>query len=165
MKETLGITTDVVKTNEHSDMPSFTRPMTDFEANLMQNNVEEGYSLFVNHVADGRKMSFAAVDSIGQGRVWSGENALKIGLIDELGGLDHAVKMAAEMANLDNYRIVKLPDLPDPLTELLRGSTDNVRTWFLKKELGDTWKYYNQINQLRQMKGLYTRLPFDIEIR
>jgi protease-4 len=115
-------------------------------------------------VADGRKMSFASVDSIGQGRVWTGENALKIGLIDQLGGLDDAVKLAAKMAGLDKYRIVKLPELPDPLTELLKGGTGNVRNWFMKRELGDAWKYYEQAKKLGQMKGVYARLLFDLEI-
>ena len=121
--------------------------------------------MFVSRVADGRKMEPAAVDSIGQGRVWSGENALQIGLVDQLGGLDEAVAAAADLAGLENYRIVKLPELADPLTELLKGGTDNARTWFLRRELGDAWPYYQQINQLKQMRGLYARIPFDMAIR
>ena len=165
INEKLGITIDVVKTNAHSDMPSLTRPMSEFERDLMQNSIEEGYSLFVSRVADGRKMEPAAVDSIGQGRVWSGENALQIGLVDQLGGLDEAVAAAADLAGLENYRIVKLPELADPLTELLKGGADNARTWFLRRELGDAWPYYQQINQLKQMRGLYARIPFDMAIR
>jgi protease IV len=165
LQNKLGITTDVVKTNEHADMPSFTRPMNSFEANLMQQYIEEGYSLFVSRVADGRKMSAAAVDSIGQGRVWTGENALKLGLVDQLGGLDDAVKAAAELAGLKNYRIINLPELTDPFTEFLKGGSHNVRTWFLKKELGDAWQYYNQIQRMSQMKGIYARMPYDVTIR
>jgi len=165
INEKLGITIDVVKTNAHSDMPSLTRPMSEFERDLMHNSIEEGYSLFVSRVADGRKMEPAAVDSIGQGRVWSGENALQIGLVDQLGGLDEAVAAAADLAGLENYRIVKLPELADPLTELLKGGADNARTWFLRRELGDAWPYYQQINQLKQMRGLYARIPFDMAIR
>jgi len=164
LNDKLGITTDVVKTNAHSDMPSVTRPMNEYEKSLIQNYIEEGYKLFVSHVADGRKMNIASVDSIGQGRVWTGENALKIGLIDQLGGLDDAVKLAAKMAGIDNYRIVKLPELADPLTELLKGGSGNVRNWFLKRELGDAWKYFEQARRLGDMKGVYARLPFDVEI-
>ncbi len=160
----LGITTDVVKTNAHSDMPSLTRPMSEFERNLMQEHIEEGYALFVSRVADGRKMNTTAVDSIGQGRVWTGENALKIGLVDEMGGLDKAIEIAAGIAGLENYRTVKLPELPDPLMELFKGGTDNARTWFLKQEMGDAWPYYKEISRLKQMKGLYARIPFDIMI-
>ncbi len=161
----LGITTDVVKTNAHSDMPSFTRPMSEFERNLMQSYIEEGYALFVSRVADGRSMQTASVDSIGQGRVWTGENALRIGLVDELGGLDKAIGIAAGIAGLENYRTVKLPELPDPLTELLKGGTDNARTWFLKREMGDAWPYYEQLGRLKNMKGLYARIPYDVVIR
>jgi protease-4 len=164
LNDKLGITTDVVKTNQHSDIPSFTRPMNSFEANLMQEYVEEGYSLFVSHVAEGRKMERTEVDAIGQGRVWTGENALEIGLVDQLGGLEDAVKLAAEMAGIEQYRIVKLPELPDPLTELLKGQTIDISTWFLKKELGENWKYFEHVQKLQQMKGLYARLPYDPEI-
>ncbi len=165
LNETLGITTDVVKTNQHSDMPSVTRPMSPFEKDLMQRNIEEGYAIFVSRVADGRGMTASAVDSIGQGRVWSGENALRIGLVDELGGLDKAVALAASLAGLKNCRTVSLPELPDPLTELLKGGTDNARVWFLKKELGTAWNYYDKIARLGGMSGLYARMPFDVTIR
>ena len=164
LNEKLGITTDVVKTNEHADMPSLTRPMNKFESDLMQSYIEEGYALFVSRVADGRKMDFAAVDAIGQGRVWSGENALKIGLVDQLGGLDDAVKAAAEMAGLDHYKLIRLPELTDPFTMFMKGGTNNVRTWFLKKELGETYQYYDQLKRFSQMKGLYARMPYDIVI-
>jgi len=164
LNDKLGITTDVVKTNQHSDIPSFTRPMNSFEINLLQEYIEEGYSLFVSHVADGRKMDWTEVDAIGQGRVWTGENALKIGLVDQLGGLEDAVKLAAEMAGIEHYRIVKLPELPDPLTELLKGQTVDIRTWFLKRELGENWKYFEQVQKLQRMKGLYARLPYDPKI-
>lgn len=165
MEEKLGITTDVVKTNEHADMPSLVRPMSEFERNLMQNYIEEGYALFVSRVADGRKMEVAAVDSIGQGRVWSGENALQIGLVDELGGLDEAVKKAAEMAGVENYRVVKLPELADPLTELFKSGSDNARAWILRNELGEAYPYYQQLHHLKNMKGIYARLPFEVNIR
>jgi len=138
--------------------------MNSFEINLLQEYIEEGYSLFVSHVADGRKMDWTEVDAIGQGRVWTGENALKIGLVDQLGGLEDAVKLAAEMAGIEHYRIVKLPELPDPLTELLKGQTVDIRTWFLKRELGENWKYFEQVQKLQRMKGLYARLPYDPKI-
>jgi protease-4 len=130
----------------------------------MQEYVEEAYSLFMSHVAEGRKMEWSEVDAIGQGRVWTGDNALKIGLIDQLGGLEDAVRLAAEMADIENYRIVKLPELSDPLTELLKGQTIDIRTWFLKKELGENWKYFEQVQKLQRMKGLYARVPYELDI-
>jgi protease IV len=165
MNKKLGITTDVVKTNKNSDMPSFTRRMTGFERDLMQQQVENIYDIFLDRVADGRGMTKEAVDEIGQGRVWSGENALAIGLVDELGGLDKAVKIAAEMAGLENYRIVDLPALADPFQELLKGGTDNIRARILKSTLGESARYYELIQTAGKMNGIYARLPFEIDIR
>ena len=165
LNDKLGITTDVVKTNQHSDMPSLTRPMTDFERNLMQSYVENIYEVFVTRVADGRGMDKSEVDEIGQGRVWSGLNALEIGLVDELGGLEDAVKRAAEMAGLENYRTVSLPELIDPFQELLKSGSDNIRLRILKNEMGDTWKYYDYLKKAGSLNGVYARIPYDIEIR
>ncbi len=165
LNDKLGITTDVVKTNEHADMPSLTRPMTDFERDLMQSYVENIYDVFVTRVADGRKMNKTQVDEIGQGRVWSGLNALEIGLVDELGGLEDAVKRAAEMAGIENYRTVALPELPDPFQELLKGGTDNIRLRFLKNEMGDSWKYYDYLKKAGSLNGIYARIPYEISIR
>jgi protease-4 len=165
LNDKLGITTDVVKTNEHSDMPSLTRAMTNFERDLMQQYVEDIYDVFVTRVADGRGMDKSAVDEIGQGRVWTGENALEIGLVDKIGGLDDAVKLAAELAELENYRTVSLPVLPDPFQELLKGGTDNVKERFFRNELGEGWRYYEQIRKAGTMGGIYARLPYDIVIR
>ncbi|GAP70046.1 signal peptide peptidase SppA, 67K type [Bacteroidales bacterium 6E] len=165
LNDKLGITTDVVKTNEHADMPSFTRPMTDFERDLMQSYVENIYDVFVTRVADGRRMNKTQVDEIGQGRVWSGLNALEIGLVDELGGLEDAVKRAAEMAGIENYRTVALPELPDPFQELLKGGTNNIRLRFLKSEMGDNWKYYDYLKKAGSMNGIYARIPYEISIR
>jgi protease IV len=165
MNQKLGITTDVVKTNKHSDMPSFTRKMTDFERDLMQEYVEDIYDVFLERVADGRNMTKEAVDEIGQGRVWTGENALEIGLVDELGGLDRAVKLAAELAELENYRTVDLPALTDPFQELLKGGSDNVRARILKSILGESAKYYELVERAGKMNGVYALLPYNIDIR
>jgi protease-4 len=165
MKNKLGITTDVVKTNQHSDMPSVTRKMTDFERDLMQEYVETIYDVFLERVADGRNMTKEAIDEIGQGRVWSGENALEIGLVDELGGLGRAIELASELSGLEKYRIVDLPALTDPFQEFLRGGSDNLRTWFLKSTLGKSAKYYEIVERAGKMKGVYALLPYSIEIR
>jgi protease IV len=161
----LGITTDIVKTNEHSDMPSITRGMTEFERNLMQAHVEDLYDVFVTRVADGRRMDKTAVDEIGQGRVWSGENALEIGLVDQLGGLDQAVSLAAELAGIQDYRRVSLPEHQDPIQELFRAGGDNIRLRILKSELGEAWRYYDYLKKTGSMNGIYARIPYDIDIR
>jgi protease IV len=164
LNDKLGITTDVIKTNKNSDLLSLTRPMTDYEQQLMHQNIEEVYETFISHVAEGRGMTKEQVDEIGQGRVWSGENAKKIGLVDKFGGLKEAIKLAAEIAGLDNYRTVSLPRQLDPFQELFKTGTDNIREWFMKKELGETYRYYKYLKKASQLKGIYARMPYDLVV-
>ena len=109
-------------------------------------------------------MSKEQVDEIGQGRVWTGENAKEIGLVDEFGGLDKAITLAAEIAGVEDYRTVSLPALPDPFESLFKTGTDNVRARFLKNELGEKYRYYEYFKKASQMNGVYARLPYDITI-
>jgi protease IV len=160
----LGITTDVVKTNKNSDLLSLTRPMTEYERQLLQQTIEKGYDLFISHVADGRGMTKEQVDEIGEGRVWSGENAKEIGLIDEFGGLQHAIDLAAEIEGLENYRTVALPEQLDPFQQMFKSGTDNVRAWFLKNQLGEHYRYYEFLKKSSEMKGVMARMPYDINI-
>jgi protease-4 len=162
LNDKLGITTDVVKTNKNSDLLTLTRPMTETERNLLQRNIEEGYQTFITHVAEGRRMTVAQVDSIGQGRVWSGENAKQIGLVDEFGGLKDAIALAAEIEGLEDYRTVSLPALPDPFQELFKMGTDNIKAKFLKNELGEQYRYYEFLKKATGLNGIYARMPYDI---
>ncbi|NQU52983.1 MAG: signal peptide peptidase SppA [Bacteroidetes bacterium] len=162
LNDKLGISTDVVKTNKNSDLLTMTRPMTDYERQMMQANIEEGYNTFISHVAEGRGMTKEQVDEIGQGRVWSGENAKEIGLIDEFGGLQDAINLAVEIEGLENYRTVSLPSLPDPFEELFKMGSDNIRTWFIQNELGEKYRYYEYFKKASEMNGIYARMPYDI---
>jgi len=164
LNDKLGITTDVVKTNKNSDLLTLTRPMTDYEQKMMQSTIEDGYDTFISHVAEGRSMTKEQVDSIGQGRVWSGENAKEIGLIDDFGGLNDAIALAAEIEGLDEFRTVDLPSLPDPFQELFKVGTDNIRTRFLQNELGEKYRYYEYFKKMSGMNGVYARMPYDIFI-
>jgi len=164
MKDKIGLSTDVVATNENSNLIPVSRPMTDYERQLLQNMIEEGYDTFISHVAEGRNMTKEEVDEIGQGRVWTGENAKEINLIDQFGGLEDAVKLAAEIEGLENYRTVALPALPDPFEQLFKGGTDDLRARFLKKELGEKYRYYEFLKKASEMNGIYVRLPYDIII-
>jgi len=160
----LGITQDVVTTNEHSDMISVTRPMTEFERGLMQNMIESGYDTFISRVADGRKIEKTAVDEIGQGRVWAAPDAKINKLVDVYGGLTDAIEMAKKMAKLDSYRIVNLPKLKDPFDELMKEFTGSAKAKFMKDELGETYKYYQEMRGVVAQKGVLARMPDDIEI-
>lgn len=164
LHDKLDISTDVVKTNKNSDLITMTRPMTDYEKQLMQHSIEEGYDTFISHVAEGRNMTKEAVDEIGQGRVWSGELAKGIGLVDEFGGLKDAIALAAEMEGLENYRTVSLPTLPNPFEELFKMGGNNVRARFLKNELGEKYRYYEYFKKATEMNGIYARLPYDIYV-
>jgi protease IV len=164
LHDKLDISTDVVKTNANSDLLTLTRPMTEHERMLMQNSIENGYDTFISHVAEGRGMTKEAVDEIGQGRVWSGELAKEIGLVDEYGGLKDAIDLAAEMEGLEDYRTVSLPTLPSPFEEIFKMGGDNVRARFLKNELGEKYRYYEYFKKVSSMNGIYTRLPYDIYV-
>ena len=164
LNDKLGLTFDAVRTNKHSDLITLTRRLNSFERNLLQQNIEEGYDTFLSRVADGRTMEKSAVDEIGQGRVWSGENALDIGLIDALGGINEAIDMAAEIAGLENYRIVSLPKQADPFEELFKMGPEKLKSWILEKELGEHAKYYKFLKKAAHLKGIYARLPYDITI-
>ncbi len=162
LKDKIGITTDVVKTNKNSDLLSLTRPMTEYERELMQQNIEEGYDIFISHVAEGRGMTKEQVDEIGQGRVWSGENAIENGLIDQFGGIQDAINLAAEIEGLDGYRTVSLPDLPEPFEELFKTGPNRIKAKILQNELGENIRFYEFFKKATQMKGIYARLPYDI---
>jgi protease-4 len=165
MEQKLGIATETVNTNAYSDFPSVYRPMNSYEKEVMQQSVEKVYSDFVEKVADGRKMSSESVDKIGQGRVWSGSSAIKIGLIDEIGGLNEAIKGAARLAELESYSVRELPVMEDPYTKLLSQLSGEVKLNILKKELGESVKYYDMVQEIRELSGIQARLPYFIDIR
>lgn len=164
LNDKLGVTVDVVKTNAHSDIGSTFRKLTTSERNVIQFGVEEIYDVFITHVSEGRKMAKAQVDSIGQGRVWSGENAIKINLVDVIGGLNKAIEIAAKKAKLTDYRISNLPEQKEPLEQIIEQITGNSETSIMKNQLGDSYKYYKSFQNVLKMQGIQARLPFDIEI-
>ncbi|MCC6251082.1 MAG: signal peptide peptidase SppA [Bacteroidia bacterium] len=160
----LGITTDTVKTNRMSDFASFTRPLTGEEKQIIQQSVEKIYDVFTKRVADNRKIKQSDVDSIGQGRVWSGIEAKEIGLIDEFGGLNDAIAAAAKMANAEKYRIVELPKQKDPFKELMSEVMNDAETKYLEYKLGDEAKYFNKLSHLLKMQGIQARMPYDFDL-
>ena len=164
LNKKLGVHIDVAKTNEYADMGSFFRPLTAQEREIIQFEIEDIYQTFISHVADGRKMTKEQVDAIGQGRVWSGTNAKEIGLIDEFGGLDKAIEIAAKAANLEKYRIVEFPRLKDPFEQIMEDLQGNVRTSILKNELGEQYSYYENLQDIKSMQGIQACIPFHIEI-
>ena len=164
LNKKIGITQDVVKTNEHSDILSLTRPLTSFERKMLQNFIERGYDTFVERVTAGRNLPIEGFENIGEGRVWSAENAKEIGLVDLYGGVTDAVKVAAEMAGIEDYRVKELPELMDPFEEFIKELSGNARMWMFEKELGDYAHIYHQLNQIKDTRGVLARIPYDIHI-
>ncbi len=160
----LGISIDTVKSNRFADLGTPFRPLTEGERSVIQEGVNEIYGTFIEKVAVGRGMTVAEVDSIGQGRVWSGEDALEIGLVDVLGGIDNAVEIAANMAGLENYRIAEYPAQKDPVEQFLNELSGKGEEAFLKKRLGTHYKYVKDVEELMRMEGVQARLPYQIYI-
>lgn len=165
LKNKLGVTVDGVSTNKHSDAGGTMRPMNAEELAVYQEFIDDFYGVFTQRVADGRGMEQSAVDEIGQGRVWAGSDALKIGLVDALGNIDDAVAKAAELAKLDNYKISYYPKKKDFWTKLMeKSSSDNNVQAFIKQELGDQYYIYQGLNQLKRAEGVQAMMPMQISI-
>ncbi|MFN8153284.1 MAG: signal peptide peptidase SppA [Bacteroidia bacterium] len=162
LKNKLGITTDTYKTNTYTDMGSGTRALTSSERAILQSEVDRIYDLFTRRVADGRKMQQSAVDSIGQGRVWSGVNAIQIGLVDTLGGIETAIAIAAKKAGITDYRITQLPEQKDPFQVILSDLSGAAKTYVMKEETGDSYVYLKALQSILKREGMQAWSPLDI---
>lgn len=171
MKENLGITMDTVRTGRYS---AFGTPFYDFspeESQLIQERVEWIYQDFLEKVAKGRKMTPEAVHEIAQGRVWAGEKAKTIGLVDDMGGLDRALSAAAKLAGLEKYRTTEFPRTKTGLEQLLekfdkdRDSDEVIRAWMIRSELGEMYPVYKTLQDMRKNQGIQARLPFELVIQ
>ncbi len=164
LSEKLGITIDTVNTNKHSDVGTILRGSTVDEHEYIQQSVEHIYDVFITKVASGRNMQKNNVDSIGQGRVWSGADAIKINLVDELGGIHAAVAYAAKQAKLTNYKTIDCPKQKDLLEELLGNSKEEMETRAMKANLGEQYMYLKQLKNVLNLKGVQARLPYEMII-
>ncbi|CAL2102196.1 Protease-4 [Tenacibaculum sp. 190130A14a] len=163
----MGINAEQVATN-NSPSYSIFEPMTQQFYDVTKEGVEDIYKTFVNRVSEGRNMTFEQVNEIAQGRVWSGTEAIANGLVDELGGLDTAVKAAAELAEVENYRVRNYPNYHKDIKDAFKLSPFGKvsRDEIIKEALGEeNFRLYNNINQMRNLKGIQARLPFILEIK
>ncbi len=164
LQSKLGITIDGVKSNDHADFLTGFKAMDPTELNVMQQNVEQTYGLFVKRVSDGRKMSMAAVDSIGQGRVWAGKDAIAIGLVDKLGSIDDAIAKAAQLAKVSNYKLVYYPQQKSFFEKLFAPKEDEVEM-MMKAKLGDLYYMCKGLNQVLSQEGVQARMPMEMTIQ
>jgi len=167
-KNKLGITFDGAKTHQYADMMTVSRPLTETEKRMMQQWVDDFYDGFVERVAEGRKLTTAQVDSIGQGRVWTGTDAKERGLVDELGGLEDAIRAAATLAGISDYRKVELPEQEDFLKKLLKDLNTETKAWVAREYLGEDAKLLKEYQRAREAKeqtGILARMPYDLIIQ
>jgi protease IV len=165
-KNKLGITFDGVHTAKEPDALSMVQPLTDLQKKFIQNDVDSIYHDFTSRVASGRNKSISYVDSIGQGRIWSGEKALELGLVDRIGGVQDAVDCAARMAKLNTYRLREYPEPENFLDLLLNNYTQTVKTKTIREDLGEQGaKWYQTMSDYQSMSGVpQARLPFEFSL-
>jgi protease-4 len=162
----IGIHTEQVKTNENASEYSPFVPMDEKFKAVTLESVEHVYKTFISHVAEGRKMTVAQVDSIGQGRVWSGEQALKVGLVDKIGGLDDAIKEAASLAKTKRYSTQNFPEYEKDMNDIFKNFPfAKSKESFIKEELGEeTYRLMEQLKKVQARKGVQAMMPFEITI-
>jgi len=165
LNDKLGITTDVVSTGKHSDIFNMTRPHTPEEKAMIQNMVEKFYKAFVDKAAEGRNMPVEKIMEIASGRVWTGEQAVQIGLADMTGDFDTALEIAAQKAGVDDYKIRYYPKRKTFLEQLFEGLTTEVELRIAKKSLGEEYYFLKKLNEVKNWTGIQARMPYDITIR
>lgn len=160
----IGVKFDVVKTNALSDMGSMSRPMNEEEGALMQAMVERGYETFTGRVAMGRKMPIEKVKEIAEGRVWTGKQAKDLGLVDQLGNLEAAIKAAAKLAKVEKYNTTNYP-APQPWFQtLLNDKKSGYLDAEMRNMLGEYYTTFSLIRNIRLQDRLQMRLPFEPNI-
>ena len=163
MNDKLGLTFDVVKTNENADFGSIVEPLTPYQLAMLQKYVGNTYNDFTALVARTRGLRQSYVDSIGQGRVWTGTDALELGLVDEMGGLDKAIEYAAQAANLTDYSLKDYPKQESLMDMLLKGDIQEpYANALMKKRLGNNYKYIETIENITKVDGVQALMPFMI---
>ena len=161
----LGITTDVVKTGKFADQPNFFRPLGPEEEQILQNQINRIYSDFIIKVGAGRNMDTSRVTEIAQGRVYTGLQAKEIGLVDEIGGMDKAIAIAAEKAGLKSWYIREYPKQEDLLERIFGMLNEDVEARYLKAKLGEYYAVFSQLERMMQGHNIQMRMPVDVVVK
>ncbi len=167
MKNKLGISTQVVKTNTHADFPSATKELTESEKIWFQQMIEDGYESFTTKAALGRKMNLEKLKTLAGGRVWTGLQAKENGLVDVLGGLNDAIKIAASSAKLkeNEFAVTYLPKPKSWLENLTQSSIEDIEESMLKSKMGVLYPIFEETNRLQNLKGIQARIPFSLTFK
>ena len=168
LNDKIGLTFDVAKTNENADFGSITQPLTEFQYSKLQEMVVKTYDDFTKRVAEGRGLTQSYVDSIGQGRVWAGADAIGLGLVDQLGDMEDAIAYAAQKAELgDDYKVTEWPKQKDFVTRIMESMNSNGSDKLdaaMRSKLGVYYNYLQGIENLQKNTGIQARMPFDMVI-
>lgn len=165
LTDKIGVNVDVVKTNRYADFGMLTRPMNDGEKGLLQMYVNQGYDLFLTRCSEGRGISKAELDKIAQGRVWTGSMAKELGLVDVLGGLDTALKIAIEKADVEGYTVINYPKKDSFLDALMNTKPDNyIKAHLLKGTIGEVYQQFGALENFDKCDRIQARLPFELNI-
>lgn len=162
----VGVTFDSVSTNEHSTLGSFGHNMDAAERAVIMKGVDKVYTRFTSLVAEGRNLPIEKVLDIAAGRVWTGVQAQEIGLVDALGGLNNAIAIAAEKADLENYRVEEITGVEDPFTALMSQFGAKIKASILRSEMdSETYALYNKVKNITSKNGVMAMMPYEIEFR
>lgn len=166
LTDKIGLSYDVVKTNKYADFGNIMRPFNEDERSLLQMTITEGYDTFVSRCAEGRHMTKEAIEKIAEGRVWTGETAKKLGLVDELGGIDKALDIAVAKAGIEGYTVVSYPAKQDFFSSLLDTKPTNyVESQLLKSKLGEFYQQFGLLKNLQEQSMIQARIPFELNIK
>ena len=165
LADKIGVNVDVVKTNRYADFGMLTRPMNDGEKGLLQMYVNQGYDLFLTRCSEGRGISKEELDKIAQGRVWTGSMAKELGLVDVLGGLDTALEIAIEKADVEGYTVISYPKKDSFLDALMNTKPDNyIKAHLLKGTIGEVYQQFGALENFDKCDRIQARLPFELNI-
>jgi protease-4 len=165
LTDKLDLHFETVKTNRYADMGDMTRPFNDAERAALQKYINNGYKLFVQRCADGRGMSVEAIEKIAEGRVWTGATAKELGLVDELGGLDKAIEIAAQKSGIEAYSIIHHPSQESFFDSLLEPIKEDYIQGQMAETMGEYYEYVKFIQNVQNMDRIQARMPFDLRIR
>lgn len=161
----IGLSYDNVKTNKFADFGDISRPMREDEKVVFQNYINEGYDLFLTRCSEGRGIAKDSLDKIAQGRVWTGNQALKIGLVDAIGGIDTAIEEAVKLAKLENYSVNSYPEKTDFFDSLLLSGKDDLATRVMKGYMGDDYKLIKTLREIKEQSYIQARIPYELDIQ
>ena len=165
LTDKLGIKFDNVKTNKYSDFGATYRPMNTEERAILQRYINNGYELFTKRCAEGRNMNIDSLKAIAEGRIYSGTDAMRLGLVDEMGGLEEAITFAAKKANISNYTLKYYPSVKSLIEQISDIFSTSVEERIVKSQLGENYRLFRTIQRAQTTTGIKAIMPYSITVK